>query len=236
MDNWNGIGSLLIACVELILLINLFVFAEKNKFNKTAMLIIFVLMVYQSLEFFMCQIGLDFAFMPYLAFVDIIFLPPLILVLLSRLYNYENKFLNFIFLPAAAFIIYYTIVIDKFAVTSCTVLYATYSYPLGDLYGVFYYSPVIIATIILIKNILNKTDKKILNITKILLTGNIIVSIPVIVGFVMMFTGNHYLIAKIESVMCKFAFFYAVCLSIAVLYNSKGKDERNNPEHIPDNQ
>jgi hypothetical protein len=235
MDNWNGIGSLLIACIELILLINLLVFAEKNKFNKTAMLIIFVLTVYQSLEFFMCQIGLDFSFMPYLAFIDIIFLPPLIIILLSRLYNYENKFLNLIFLPATAFIIYYTIVIDKFAVTSCTVLYATYSYPLGDLYGVFYYSPVIIATIILIKNILNKTDKKILNITKILLTGNIIVSIPVIIGFVMMFTGNHYLIAKIESVMCKFAFFYAVCLSIAVLYNTKGKDERDNPEHIPDN-
>lgn len=227
MDNWNGIGSLLIACVELILLINLFVFAEKNKFNKTAMLIIFVLMVYQSLEFFMCQVGLGFPFMPYLAFVDIIFLPPLILVLLSRLYSYENKFLNLVFLPAIVFIIYYTIVIEKFAVTSCTVLYATYSYPLGDLYGVFYYSPVIIATIILIKKILNETDKKILKISKILLAGNFIVCIPVIVGFVLMFTGNHYLIAKIESVMCKFAFFYAVSLSFAVLYNSKGKDERS---------
>ena len=235
MDNWNGIGSLLIACVELVLLINLLVFAEKNKFNKTAMLIIFVLMVYQSLEFFMCQVGLDFPFMPYLAFIDIIFLPPLIIILLSRLYNYENKFLNLIFLPAISFIIYYTIVIDKFVVTSCTVLYATYSYPLGDLYGVFYYSPVIIATIILIKNILQNTDKKIVKISKILLVGKIIVSIPVIVGFVMMFTGSHYLIAKIESVMCKFAFFYAVFLSIAVLYNSKEKDERNNPKHIPDN-
>jgi len=183
----------------------------------------------------MCQVGLDFPFMPYLAFVDIIFLPPLIIVLLSRLYDYENKILNYIFLPATVFIIYYTIVIDKFVVTSCTVLYATYSYPLGDLYGVFYYSPIIIATIILIKNISQKTDKKILIISKILLTGNIIISIPVIIGFILMFTGNHYLIAKIESLMCKFAFFYAVCLSIAVLYNSKGKDERDNPEHIPDN-
>ena len=235
MDNWNGIGSLLIACVELILLINLFIFAEKNKFNKTAMLIIFVLMVYQSLEFLMCQVGLNFPFMPYLAFIDIIFLPPLIIVLLSRLYNYENKFLNLAFLPAIVFIIYYTIVIDKFVVTSCTVLYATYSYPLGDLYGVFYYSPVLIATIILIKKISKETNEKILKISKILLIGNFIISVPVIVGFVMMFTGNHYLIAKIESVMCKFAFFYVVCLSIAVLYNSKGKDERNNSEHIPDN-
>jgi hypothetical protein len=163
--------------------------------------------------------------MAFLAFVDIIFLPPLIIVLLSRLYNYESTYLNLIFLPATFFIIYYTSVIDKFVVTSCTVLYATYSYPLGDLYGVFYYSPIIIAIIILIKKVLQKTAKKIHIISKILLTGNIIISIPVIVGFVMMFSGNHYLIAKIESVMCKFAFFYAVCLSIAVLYNSKGKDE-----------
>jgi hypothetical protein len=225
MDNWNGIGSLFIACVELILLINLLVFAEKNRFNKTAILIIFVLMIYQSLEFFMCQLGLDIPFMAFLAFVDIIFLPPLIIVLLSRLYNYESTYLNLIFLPATFFIIYYTSVIDKFVVTSCTVLYATYSYPLGDLYGVFYYSPIIIAIIILIKKVLQKTAKKIHIISKILLTGNIIISIPVIVGFLMMFSGNHYLIAKIESVMCKFAFFYAVCLSIAVLYNSKGKDE-----------
>ena len=235
MDNWNGIGSLLIACVELILLINLLIFAEKNKFNKTAILLIFVLMVYQTLEFFMCQVGLVFPFMPYLAFVDIIFLPPLMIILISRLYNYESKFLNLIFLPAIVFIIYYTIVIDKFVVTSCTVLYATYSYPLGDLYGVFYYSPIIVATIILIKKIFRETDKKILKISKILLAGNFIISVPVIIGFVMLFTGNHYLIAKIESVMCKFAFFYAVSLSIAVLYNSKRKDERNNSKHILNN-
>jgi len=235
MDNWNGIGSLLIACVELIFLINLLIFAEKNKFNRTAMLLIFILMVYQTLEFFMCQIGLDFPFMPYLAFVDIIFLPPLIIVLISRLYSYENKFLNLVFLPAIVFIIYYTIVIDKFVVTSCTVLYATYSFPLGDLYGTFYYLPIIIATIILIKKISHKTDEKILKISKILLIGNFIISIPVIIAFVMRFTGSYYFITMIESVMCKFAFFYVVCLSIAMLYNSNRKDERDNSEYIPNN-
>ncbi len=51
----------------------------------------------------------------------------------------------------------------------------------------------------------------------------------------MSFTGNDYLIEMIESVMCKFAFFYVVCLSIAMLYNSKGKDERDNSEYISDN-
>jgi hypothetical protein len=235
MNDWNGIGSLLIASIELILLINLFIFTEKNKFNNTAMLIIFVLMIYQTLEFLMCKIGLDFSIIPYLAFVDIIFLPPLMLVLLSRLFNYENKYLNLIFLPAVIFVIYYTIIIDQFAVTSCAVLYATYSYPLGDLYGFFYYLPVLIATIILVKTILKEKNKKIHFIAKVLLLGNIIVSVPVIIGFTLMFAGNHELIAKIESIMCKFAFAYAVCLGIVVLHNSKKNYERNNSEHIPDN-
>ena len=83
---------------------------------------------------------------------------------------------------------------------------ATRQRPLGDLYGFFYYSPVLVATIILIKKISQETDQKILKVSKILLVGNFIISIPVIIGFVMMFTGNHYLIDKIESVMCKFAF------------------------------
>jgi len=235
MDNWNGIGSLLIASIELILLINLLIFSEKNRFNKTAMLIIFVLLVYQALEFFMCQLGLDIPFMAYLAFVDIIFLPPLMLILLSRLFGYNNKFLNLVFLPAIIFIIYYSFVVDQFAVTSCTVLYATYNYPLGELYGLFYYTPIVIATIILLKAVLKENDKKILFISKVLLIGTIIISIPVVIGFILMFTGSNYLIAMIESVMCKFAFFYAVSLAIAVLYNSKGKDERNNPEYISDN-
>ena len=57
--------------------------------------------------------------------------------------------LKLIFLPALIFVIYYTFAIDQFAVTSCTVLYASYNYPLGDLYGFIYYIPIIISTIIL---------------------------------------------------------------------------------------
>jgi len=134
-----------------------------------------------------------------------------------------------IFLPAISFIIYYSFVVKDFAVTSCTVLYATYSYPLGDLYGFFYYLPVLISTIILIRTTIKSSDKKTLYISKVLLIGNIIISIPVIAGFILMFTGNHYLIAKIESIMCKFALGYAICLAIVSLFNSnKNKDEENN--------
>ena len=196
MDNWNGIISLFIACIELVLLINLLVFAEKNKLNLTAMLMILILMIYQTLEFLMCQLGLDFSLMPYIAFVVISFLPPLGLMIVFVLYHYKSKYRSLIFLPALMLVLYYT--------------------------------PILISIILLIKLFKHSRDKKIKYISKLLLLGNIVISIPVIIGFIMMATGNHSLIAKIESVMCKFAFFYAIILGIIVLYNTPDKNERNN--------
>ncbi|GBD88192.1 hypothetical protein BMS3Abin03_02127 [bacterium BMS3Abin03] len=236
MDNWNGIISLFIACIELVLLINLLIFTEKNILNIIAMLMIFILMIYQTLEFLMCQLGLDFASMPYIAFVVISFLPPLGLMIVFVLNDYKSKYRSLIFLPALLLVLYYSFIIDQFAVTSCAVLYATYNYPLGDLYGFIYYTPILISILLLIKPLKHSSDKKIKYISKLLLLGNIVISIPVIIGFIMMATGNHSLIAKIESIMCKFAFVYAVILGIIVLYNTANKNERNNSEHIPDNK
>jgi hypothetical protein len=108
MDSWEGIGSLFIASIEFILFVNLMVFARKNKFNYTAIIMVLILTAYQTLEFLMCQIGYDFPLMPYLAFVLISFLPPLMLILLAELFNYKSRFLNLVFLPAVIFIIYYS--------------------------------------------------------------------------------------------------------------------------------
>ena len=228
MDNWNGIGSLLIACIELILLINLLIFSEKNRLNNTANLMVLLLMIYQTFEFLICWAGIDSPFIIYLSFVDISFLPPLNLILLFRLFNYKNTVSNLIFLPAIGFVIYYGFFISQFKVTSCAVLYASYYYPLGELYGTFYYLPILISMILLIRIIYKDEKKKNKFIAKILLSGNVIISIPVVAGFVLMFTGNYYLVSKMESIMCKFAFFYAVCLGVVSLYNTKRNNGRNN--------
>ncbi|NNG26528.1 MAG: hypothetical protein HKM87_03315 [Ignavibacteriaceae bacterium] len=235
MDNWNGIGSLLIASIEFILLINLVIFSSKNKLNKLAMMLIFILITYQLLEFLMCQAGLSSSLMAYFAFAVISLLPPLNFILVAELYNFKSKKLMLMFFPSMALIFYYLFVIDQFTVTSCAVLYATYNYPLGDLYGVFYYTPILAAIVLLVREIKQVKDKKTLFISKILLASNIIISIPVIVAFILMVAGDYYLIAKMESILCKFAFAYALCLSIICLYNSKMKDERNNTERLPGN-
>ena len=229
METWNGIVSLLIACIEFLLLFNLIVFIEKNRVNIIAMIMITLLASYQAMEFLMCQVGLQAPIFPYLAFVIIGFLPPLNLLLtltLTKNLNLNTKtFL--IFIPAIAFSIYYLFVIPEFAVTSCALLYASYHYPLGDLYGAFYYLPILISIVLLIKFIPKTDDKKQKLITKVLLFGAIFISLPSTLGFILMFSGNYSILSSIESIMCKFAFVYAIILSFVCLYNSPFNDERN---------
>jgi hypothetical protein len=231
--NWNGTISLLLACIEIILLVNVFVFTKAGKFRNIASIMIALLAVYQFFEFLMCQVELQNPIFPYLAFFDITFLPPLNLLLIltppfakasgGRLTLNLNRFWlrNLIFLPAIFFVVYYTFSIPKFEVTSCTVLYATYHYPLGDLFGVFYYLPILISIVLLILFIKKEEDGKNKLIGKVLLFGEIVISLPVLIAFSLMFAGSYDIITAIESIMCKFAFIYAVCLSFVCIYKSK---------------
>jgi hypothetical protein len=231
MENWNGTVSLLIACIEVLLVLNLIIFSEKNRLNKIAIVIIALLATYQVMEFLMCGIELQSSFYPYFAFVIISFLPPLNLILTSAFTKVPADKLSYfryvVFIPAILFTTYYTFVIPEFAVTSCTVLYATYNYPLGDLYGFFYYLPILISIMLLISFIKKVGDKKAKLIAKVLLVASIFISLPVVIGFTLMLLGSYSLVSAIESIMCKFAFVYALCLSFVCLYNSPFKDERN---------
>ncbi len=147
--NWNGTVSLLIVCLEFLLLFNLVIFAEKNRLNKIAITMVALLAAYQTMEFLMCQVELLSSFFPYFAFVIISFLPPLNLILTLSLTYTLTRRSYLVFIPAIIFTIYYTFIIPEFVVTSCTVLYATYHYPLGDLFGFFYYMPILISIILL---------------------------------------------------------------------------------------
>lgn len=197
-----------------------------------------LLAAYQTMEFLMCQVGLQNSVYPYLAFVVIGFLPPLNLLLALTLT--QNLKLNIksslLFIPAIAFSIYYLFVIPKFVVTSCTVLYASYHYPLGDLFGAFYYLPILISVILLIKFIPKADNNKQKIIAKVLLFGSIFISLPVLIGFALMFAGNYSIVFAMESIVCKFAFVYAVCLSFVCLYNSPFNDERNYFKYLFNNK
>lgn len=224
MDNWNGIASLLIACIEFILIINILIFAEKNKNNRLAVLIIFLLMIYQLLEWIMCGLGFDSHLNAFIAFADISFLPPMGLFFILTFYKYHSKLFALLFLPAIAFMIYYSTIIHLFNVNSCTAFYAIYKYPNGDFYGLFYYLPILITIGFLIRGILKSKDKATVHLSKILLAAYILISIPVIIAFCLVLLKNELLLHSIVSVMCKFALLLAITLTYFALNFKKANE------------
>jgi len=213
--NWNGIVSLFIAFIELLLLIGLLIFSEKNKINRILYYIIALLAVYQALEYFICGLGVDSSFTTYLAFVDISFLPPLNLVLIFTIVNADFKLKYLLFIPAAFFTVYYLLILEQFAAVHCTVLYATYNYPHGDLYGFFYYIPILLSFLFLLKK-KNAIDKK--QFVRLVIAYLFII-LPVVTGFVLLYLNLPGIIQSMESLLCKFAFGYAIALSIFSLNN-----------------
>lgn len=221
MDNWNGIVSLLIACLELVLIINIIVFAQKNRFNNISVIFLIILMIYQALEFIMCHLGYSSSFFAYAAFIDISFLPPLDLYLIYTFFFKKNNILKYLFVTPFFFIVYYAIVLNHFEVTTCTVFYAVYHYPLGTLFGAYYYLPIAASVFFLISYLRKGTAPQKILFAGLFLTGHIIMSLPVFFAFLLSALRMPGMLNSVESIMCKFAFVYALCLTFFALNNKE---------------
>jgi hypothetical protein len=225
MDNWNGIVSLLIACIELVLIINILIFAGKNWLTKIIVALILILMVYQGLEFVMCYLKYSSSLLAYFAFMDISLLPPLNLFLIYTFFIKKNEKLKYIFILPVIVIVYYSLVIDKFEVTSCAVLYAVFNYPHGTLFGVYYYLPIAASIFFLISYLKKGTVQKNILFAGLLLTGHIIMAIPVIFAFLLAALKMPGMLNSVESIMCKFAFGYTLCLTFFALNHKESVNE-----------
>ena len=222
MENMNGLLSLIFASIELVIILFVFLRSEKSKINLSLIYLMVLLFAYQFIEFLICGLNFRTSLFAYLALLAVTFMPPLSLVISLKLGNGSNRLYNLIFLPAIFFSIYYLFVVEEFVVTNCTVVYATYNYPLGLLYGLFYYTPVLIAMIILghksyFTKKINKAD-----LIKILFWGYVITFIP---GFIFSRVVPGMLEAA-ESVLCSFAFILFLFISYFVL---KNKNHQHHP-------
>ncbi len=222
MNSLDGIVSLLIACIEIVLLVNLVIFADKNKMNIIVFAIILLLTGYQVIEYLICGIEIKSPRMAYTAFAVISLLPPLSLLLVLTYLKIRSRLVPLIFLPAIFFVLYYSSVINEFEVVKCTVFYVSYNFPLGVLYGVFYYLPIFISFFLLYRN-LNNRDFPVKQ-TRLLLNGHYIIIIPVVASFILLLLNLPGLLHSIESVLCKFAFGYAAVLGFFALNNRKQED------------
>lgn len=219
--NFDGVLSLFIFCIEFILLLNILFFANRNRTNKIAFIMLSCLTAYQFIEFLICNRMIQSPSIAYSAFFIISFLPPLGFLLVTSFNNRFNRMNYLILIPAIAILAYYATRIETFKVAKCTVIYASYNYPLGDLYGLIYYLPILATLIILLQGAKNRSATDIRNLNILLIVGYVIIIIPSVFGFI--FYHEYWRI--VESVMCKFAFFFAAALSYFTLKNGKLRKE-----------
>jgi hypothetical protein len=176
------------------------------------------------MEFLMCYTENYSTILIYFSFVIISLLPPLILLLTLSIKGVKSKFIPLIFLPIVTLLIYYLFFLNGFEITTCTVLFVAYEMPLGDLYGVIYYSPIIISIFLFSRMLSNSAyNKNRINII-ILFSGILTTFIPVAL-IIAMFPN---LIDYVESFFCKAASIIAFSLTIyAIRNNSKMKEKSN---------
>jgi hypothetical protein len=219
LDNYDGLLSLLIATIEFVFLINLLIFAEKNEVNKLIFILLFILGIYQFVEFLICGVGYKTSLWSYLALLTVSFMPPLSLLIVLKYFNFNSKLNLLLFVPALFFAFYYPTVLDYFTVSNCTVIYVTYNYPLGFLYGIFYYLPILAVIILLFYKSFINVDSQKLKHSQLLLVGFTITFVPAF-----MFTRLvPNMLEAVESIICTFAFILFLNLSYFALKNKAKK-------------
>ncbi len=218
MDSYNGIFSLLFASIELLLLLNLLKFADKTKENWIAISMVALLFGYQTLETMLCFFEINSQVLVYLAIAVISFLPPLGLLLVFTLAGNKNKLLYLIFIPALFFTVYYLINIPQLNLTACSIIAAKYNMPLGTLYGVFYYIPIILSMLIIPLFYIQTKFGIRKKLWRVLMIGYYGTIIPAVL-FYLVIPG---FVDAAESGVCKLAFIMALALSYFAIANRKG--------------
>ncbi len=218
MEEFNGYLSLLFASIEIVLLINILIFSEKNRTNKVAFLLFGFLFGYQLVESLLCAVGIDSNILLAIGLADISFLPPLGLILTFRFLKINFKWEKLLFIPPIFFTIYYLINSSAMRLLQCTPFVAGYTYPLGFLYGLFYYVPILITLYLLFLHYGKQSPKK----KKIML--------PLLLGFGLTFIPYSIIYPFIqgsriffESILCKIAFILALFIAYFTLQNREKK-------------
>ncbi|MCD6117530.1 hypothetical protein J7K93_10980 [bacterium] len=189
----------------------------------TASAILILLAGYQILEAVICT-SWNGLFLLKLAFIDVAWLPPAGLLLISHLFTGKNQktiliFSVFMFLSAAGIVVW--IFLDNgFVVDSvCRVVFAQYSNPMpkylyySGFYWIGLFSMMLLSAMGMGK--VNKNpDKKQL---KLLLLGSILFIVLSLIT-VLIFSGMQ---GTLASVMCHFALFFAIFITRLIYLERK---------------
>jgi len=207
-----GLISLIFFIIEFVFLIFIILKNRSHPQFVWIVLLIIFLQVYQLMEFLMC-VGVSPNVIGRLGLVSITFLPPLGVLLAADVINLKH-WVNWVgILCGFALSFYYLIVPNAFDLQTCNPFYAVYTYPLGNLYGIFYFGFIGWALILIgIGWIVNNKQKRKYMSKKatLVLVGYLSFLLPMAITVVVDFSTS----SAVPSIMCKYALLLATTLLI----------------------
>lgn len=213
MENFNGIIALLVACLELVLILNMLIFSEKNRLNILFIFLVLLLMFDQMFEFIICYFGQSGSGLIMVKFIALSFIPAVLMQTAFEILPGREKFTPLLYLPSLAFSAYYIIESGEFYISSCTIIFAEYQFPGKDLLGIYFYSAFIISTAVLFFTARKYENHR--NRIIIIFAGLTIAVLPATIAFLVSSTINEVR----ESLISKAAVMLALTLTYLSLKN-----------------
>ncbi len=222
----DGIISLILFGVELILLVLICIKNRDHPQFWTIFTIMLLLQLYQLSEFLICT-GVSQNIIVRIAISIITFLPPTGFLLTTQILDCRKLFVRLVYylgILSGAILSFYYLFLDKnIIMKDCNPIYAVYQIGFSFLYGIYYYLIIFLALIVIFYQIIFKgfvkrnSSKKFRGL--MLIIGYLSFLLPMAITIII---DSDY-IPAITSIMCK----YAILLAVTLFIFSGYKDDFN---------
>lgn len=209
----NGIVSLLFFLLELGLLLLVFKYIRPHALFSPIAALLGLLLMYQASEFLTCS-GLFPQIMPRIGYLIITFLPPTGYYLTALVTKWKHKDYYLYYALGGLFGGYYLMTTSSVLLVECNPLYAVYHNVYSIYYGYYYFGVILLALLRLGYFITENKDTPEYRPTLLLLGGYLAFLTPMAI---LIYMDKNFTNA-ITSVLCKFAIFLAVGLTLLSKY------------------
>ena len=159
MEEFHGLFSLLVACIELVLAINLLVFGGRNSKSYLIAASALLLFIGQLVEFSACYFGYSNTLLTYVAVISFWFFAAALLETAAGMQGFSGKAVKLVYIPLIAYAFYLPLHLESLRISGCTIFHAEYSYP-GEYLTIAYFAVCITAALAVLFFGHSKTDEK----------------------------------------------------------------------------
>ncbi len=180
MDDYNGLLALFIACMNLVLVLNILVFAEKNTLIKYIIFLITLFVLDQFGEFINCYFEPAESILLFIKLIVMLFIPATILIIVWNIHGANAKYNWITFVVPIVLSIVYAVSSLQPEVISCSPGSAAYLFPFQGITDAYFIASLILSAVILYSGIVKFPDQK--KIIIVIFTGLVLAVLPAVIA------------------------------------------------------